>query len=289
MIRSVKHLRGFDLLATNGTIGSVQDVYFDDERWAVRYLVVDTGTWLPGRHVLISPLSVVSTEWGRQQLQLSISREQVENSPGIDTHKPVSRRQELDYLNYYGYPHYWGQIDLWGASARPMLPPPEDMARYRSMAEEERRRAEARGDSHLRSIREVTGYVIRATDGDLGHVDDFLIDDVSWAVRYLVLDTSNWWFGKHVLVSPGWITDISWEERTVTVKVSRQSLKDAPQYDRAEHVDRQWEAAYHAHLRQPGYWIEGDDARKVAEAQSYLRDDAEPAPADPLERRQRPR
>lgn len=287
MIRSVKQLRQFAIAATDGTIGSVDDVYFDSERWAVRYLVVDTGGWLSGRRVLISPISVTRTDWSEQHVELSISRAQVEGSPDIDTHKPVSRQHEVEYLNYYGYPHYWAHADLWGATGRPMLPPPSEVAAQQAAVRRERRHAAAKGDSHLRSAKEVTGYVIRATDGDIGHVDDVLIDDVTWAVRYLVVDTSNWWFGKHVLLAPAWATDVSWAHRTVDVRVTRQALKNAPPYDRAEHIDRQWEADYYGRLDQPGYWLDAGEARAIAEAQSYLQDHA--SPAVPLERRSRPR
>jgi uncharacterized protein YrrD len=271
MIRSVKHLKQFAIAATDGAIGSVDDVYFDSERWAIRYLVVDTGGWLSGRRVLISPISVTKTDWGEQHVELAVSRAQVEGSPDIDTHKPVSRQHEVDYLNYYGYPHYWAQMDLWGTTPRPMLPPPSELAAQQTAAERELRQAAAKGDTHLRSAKEVSGYVIRATDGDLGHVDDFLVDDVTWAVRYLVIDTSNWWFGKHVLVAPNWTTGISWADRTVDVRVTRQALRNAPVYDRAKHVDRQWEADYHGHLDQPGYWLDADEARAATKAQAQLR------------------
>jgi hypothetical protein len=288
MIRSVKEMKQFEVVAADGYIGSIEDFYFDDERWAIRYVVVDTGRLLSGRRVLISPVSVSGTEWGEKRLLLSISRERVNNSPGIDTHQPVSRRHERDYLDYYGYPYYWSHSGLWGVQPTPMLPTPEQIARQRARSTAAERKASDRGDTHLRSASEVSGYVIHALDGDLGHVTDVLFEDLSWATRYLVIDTSNWWFGKHVLVAPEWVTDISWSERSVSVNVMRQLLKSAPLYDRAEHVDRQWEAAYHHHLKQPGYWLTEDDARAIKEAQSYLRDDQDRHEAS-VERRSRPR
>lgn len=262
MVRSVRNLQKFEIAATDGQIGSVADVLFDDDRWTVRYLIVDTGSWLPGRRVLISPISVVQTEWDAQRLVLSISREQVEHSPHVDTHKPVSRQHEVDYLNYYGYPHYWVSPEMWAPAAIPEDPPP----------------GEAPADPHLRSAQEVFGYAIRATDGDLGHVDDLLVEDVSWAVRYLVVDTSNWWFGRHVLMAPEWIANISWPRRHVAVDLTRQSVKEAPPYDRAEHTDRQWESAYHERLGRPGYWLTSNQARRVKRAQEYLRDDGDSLP-----------
>jgi hypothetical protein len=288
MIRTVKHMQKLEIVATDGPIGSLDDIYFDDERWAIRYVVVDTGRWLPGRRGLISPLSVCRTEWNEQRILLSISRDQVRDSPDIDMHQPVSRRHERDYLDYYGYPYYWGHAGLWGAHAIPMLPTRQQIAAQRARAADAERKAADLGDTHLRSASEVSGYVIRALDGDLGHVADLLFDDVSWALRYLVADTSNWWFGKHVLVSPEWITDISWPEHAVSVNVTRQLLKTAPPYDRAEHLDRQWEAAYYQHLQQPGYWLTEDDARAITEAQSYPHDEPDRHEAS-VERRSRPR
>lgn len=288
MIRSMNHTNKFEIVATDGRIGAVDDFYFDDERWAIRYVVVDTGRWLPGRRVLISPLSIRHSDWSAQRLLLSISRERVKDSPGIDTHQPVSRRHERDYFDYYGYPYYWGHAGLWGAHALPMLPTPEQIASRRAGAAEAERTAADLGDTHLRSVSEVSGYVIRALDGDLGHVENVLFDDMSWAIRYFVVDTSNWWFGKHVLVAPELIGDISWPDRAVSVSVTRQLLKSAPQYDRAEHIDRQWEAAYYQHLQQSGYWLTAEDARVIKEAQSYLRDDTDRHDAS-VERRSRPR
>ncbi len=288
MIRSVKHLTKFTITATDGDVGSVVDFYFDDERWAIRYLVVDTGKWWPGRKVLISPISVMRAEWGNQRLLLSLPRDRVRNAPDIDTHKPVSRQHESAYFDYYGYPYYWGAPGLWGAYPTPMLPTAGEIAQAGRQVAAEGQRAAERGDAHLRSASEVTGYTIHATDGDLGHVEDLMFDDVSWAVRYLVIDTSNWWFGKHVLIAPDWISNINWSNRTVTVNVSRQVLKNAPAYDRAAHLDRQWEAAYYQHLQQPGYWLDAGDARAAKTAQEYLRESAE-SPEDPLERRALPR
>lgn len=288
MIRSVKEMMSFEVVATDGQIGSVDDFYFDDERWAVRYVVVDTGRLLSGRRVLISPVSVSRTEWGEKRLLLSISRERVNNSPGIDTHQPVSRRHERDYLDYCGYPYYWAHAGLWGVHPTPMLPTPDQIARQRARSAAAERSAADRGDTHLRSASEVSGYIIHALDGDLGHVTDVLCEDVSWAIRYLVVDTSNWWFGKHVLVAPEWVTDITWSERSVSVNVTRQLLQSAPLYDRAEHVDRQWEAHYYRHLQRPGYWLTADEARAITEAQSYLREEPNRHEVS-VERRSRPR
>lgn len=255
MLRNVKDLRGYAILATDGVIGEVDDLYFDDEDWAIRYLVVDTGTWLSGRKVLISPLALAIglPDWMGQQLPVSLTKAQVEGSPDIDTRKPVSRQHETAYFGYYGYPYYWEGAGLWGMGANPGGLTDQLMFEE---ALRTRRGAEPRSmeDCHLRSSRAVIGYHVHATDGDIGHVDDLLVDDHTWAIRYLVLNTSNWWIGHQVLVTPPWIEAVSWSDGTVSVDLTRQAVKDAPPYDPVAQFHRQLEQALHEHYGRPGYW-----------------------------------
>jgi hypothetical protein len=288
MIRSVNQTTRFAVAATAGDIGSVDAFYFDDEQWAIRYVVVDTGKWLPRRRVLISPISIARAEWGERRLVLSLTRDQVRNAPDIDSHKPVSRQHEAAYFNYYGYPYYWAGGGLWGGYATPMMPTAQELAQAERRAAEEQEMARRRGDAHLRSTEHVAGYSIAATDGHLGHVEDFLFEDTNWAIRYLVVDTKNWWFGKHVIVAPEWITEISWATRSVKVNVSRQTIKAAPEYDGRAQVERQWEETYYQHVRQPGYWTADDGERAIAKAQEALQRDEQPT-GHPLERGVRPR
>src|SRR5689334_4092581 len=116
MIRGADGLKGFTIGATDGEVGGVNDLYFDDERWVIRYLVVDTGNWLPGRKVLISPHAVRTTQWELRRVDVALTRQQVKGSPDIDTDKPVSRQHEAAFFSYYGYPAYWDGTSLWGAT-----------------------------------------------------------------------------------------------------------------------------------------------------------------------------
>ena len=250
MLRNIKNLRGYVIRAIDGTIGRVDDFYFDDEDWGIRYLVVDTGSWLSGRKVLISPVTVGHAGWMARRLPVALTRAQVEHSPDIDTRKPVSRQHESQYLGYYGYPNYWGGAGLWGMGAYPgsltaQGRVEQDLREHGSLA--------TPADFHLRSSNAVVGHHIRATDGDIGHLEDLLVDDDTWAIRYLVVNTSNWWGGRRVLVSPGWITDVSWPESSVSVDLTRQAVKDAPPYESAAKLDRQLERAIHEHSGRPGY------------------------------------
>jgi len=251
MIHNLSDLKGFGIKATNGEIGEVTDFYFDDDRWTIRYLVVDTGKWLPGRQVLISPISLGKADRANRRIQVDLTMEQIKNSPGIETDKPVSRQYEASYFDYYGYPYYWTGPYLWGPAAYPgPLVMPE-----RTQAEGEAiRREQESSDPHLHSAREVRGYYIEAADGDIGHVEDFIVDDEDWAIRYMVVDTRNWWPGKKVLVSPQWIERASWHDSRVYVNLARSDIQEAPEYDTNRPLSRDYESSLHRHYRRAPYW-----------------------------------
>lgn len=221
MTRSVNELHNFELVATDGGIGTVEDCYLDEDRWAIRYLAVDAGRWLPGHRWLISPISVSGIDWGKRQLLLWIGSDQILHSPAIETWPSVSRQREMDYFDYYGYPYYWDHAALWGPHALPMRPTSEQIALRRNRAVHPAGTTADRCETRLRRTSEVTGYAIRATDGEVGHVEDYLFDDVSWAVEYLVVNAGNWWRGEHVLVAPAWITSITSAEDSVAALISR--------------------------------------------------------------------
>ena len=266
MLRSMNDLEDYAIRATDGTIGHVKDFYFDDEAWVIRYLVVDTGTWLSSRKVLISPIAIGHPNWAEKVLPVSITKEQVKNSPDIDTEKPVSRQHEIRYLGYYGYPYYWGGAGLWGGGIYPNMMMPgyagfvSTPHAVQSEAEKAYARAEAArhqdDDPHLRSCKAVMSYHIQATDGDIGHVQGLLVDEETWAIRYIIVDTSNWWLGHQVLIAPQWIQDVSWPDATVSVNLTRQAVKDAPPYDSAAQLDRKQEMGIYKHYGRPGYWAD---------------------------------
>jgi hypothetical protein len=252
-LRSIEDMRGFAIRATDGEIGSVDDFLFDDERWAIRYLVANTGGWLTGRLVLVSPIAFQSIDWDARHFAVDLSRRQIEDGPSIFEDQPVSRQKEEEFSRYYGYPYYWGGPGLWGAGALPrMAYLSAASAAFADRATE--REAQPQGDPHLRSARAVAGYAIRAADGDLGHVEDFIADDQDWAIRYMVVDTRNWWPGKKVLVAPEWVAEVSWEQSAVMVDLPRETIKQAPEYDPARLLNREYEERLHRHLGRRGYW-----------------------------------
>jgi sporulation protein YlmC with PRC-barrel domain len=239
MMRAIAGLTGDAVVARDGRIGAVDDVYFDDEKWAVRYFVVDTGNWLPGRKVLISPASLAPQEGDADSLQADLTKQQVEGAPDAGEHPPVSRTLEEAHAKYYGYTYYWAGPYLWGAAPVPhaALPPlagataPQraEGRASRERHESELRAAEKRArESHLRSASEVTGYRIRASDGEIGRVEDFVVDDADWSIADMVVDTTAWLPGGRVLVPPSAISDIDWERGEVSVRLSREQLRRAP-------------------------------------------------------------
>ena len=227
MLRSIKTLYGDKLGASDGEIGLVKDFYFDDQSWVVRYLVADTGSWLSDRQVLISPHAVGQLYQPGKLLFVKLTRKQVEDSPPIQTHQPVSRQYEMRYYEYYGWPDYWQGDGLWGHSGFPMVVPP---ATPRPMSERAVNRG-AQDDSaaaHLRSTQAVNGYHVKATDGLTGHVCDFLIDEKNWALRKLVIKTGHRLSGKEVEISTGDVLRISYEESTVFVNLTMAEIDHSP-------------------------------------------------------------
>lgn len=244
----IQDLKGSEIVATDGEIGKLDDFYFDDSSWTIRYLVASTGNWFVGKDVLLSPFAVAKTDSSNQQIKVNLTRAQVDASPGIDTDKPVSRQHEASYYDYYGYPYYWSGPYLWGPLYYPQLSDTDV-----EIVEEERVEQKQTGDVHLRSAAKVTGYHIDASDGEIGHVEDFIIDDKTWEIRYMVVDTRNWLPGKKVLIAPRWIERVSWEDSKVYVNLSREAIESGPEY-RPDALNRAYEGKLYEHYKRPKYW-----------------------------------
>ena len=221
MIYSTKHLIGTNLEASDGKIGHIKDFYFDDENWVVRYLVANTGNWLVGKLVLLSPHSFNPLESDGETLRVNLTRNQIENSPSIDEHKPVSRQNESDYYSYYGWPAYWDGAGMWGLGAYPIQLPPMPSQEEVAKIEQYHHRVE----EHLRSVNEVTGYHIEAVDGTIGQVSGFQVDDQSWQIRNILIETGHWYAGKEIRMAPLKIERISYEESKVFVNVTRNDIE----------------------------------------------------------------
>jgi sporulation protein YlmC with PRC-barrel domain len=225
MLRSIKELYGDKIGASDGDIGQVKDFYFDDQNWTIRYLVADTGSWLPGRQVLLTPHALGRLDQAEKVLRVNLTRKQIEDSPSIESHKPVSRQYEEEYYRYYGWPSYWQGDGLWGVSGFPISelpanPLPSESAMARGLQPE-------RADAHLRSAQAVNGYHVRTGDGLIGHVCDFMMDAQSWAIGQLVVKTGHRLSGKEVLIPMKQVDRISYEESTVFVDLTREATEQA--------------------------------------------------------------
>lgn len=248
MLQTMQSIRGYRLLADDGRIGRVDDFYFDDDEWVVRYLVADTGRWLPGRLVLISPQSIGLPDWDSHQLPVSLSMAQIEDSPSIRNDRPVSRRLETELHGHFGWMPYWAADPP--ATFRLRADPSEALAAAPMAAAA----VTAAGDPHLRSMHEVTHYHIRATDDEIGHVEDFVLDCDDWTVRYMIVDTRNWLPGRKVLIPPAWIRSVDWGDASVEVDLTRDQVQGAPEFDPSAPVNRAYEARLYDYYGRPHYW-----------------------------------
>lgn len=224
MQQCLRNITGFAIRATDGDLGKVHDFYFDDITWSIRYLVVETKNWLSSRKVLISLVVLDKPDWESNTLKVDLSCLQVRNSPEIDTQLPVYRQHEAALHEYYQWKPYWesGYGGTLGITPYPLyentgMPGPSEQERQ--------------NDRHLRSTRNVTGYRIQAIDGEIGFVEDFIIDEEFWSLKYLIVDTGNWLSGRKVLLSPTWITSVHWEDKNIYIDRSRESVDNSPEFD----------------------------------------------------------
>jgi sporulation protein YlmC with PRC-barrel domain len=250
MLRKASAIDGYAIAASDGRIGTVNDILFDDASWLVRWLVVDTGKWLSGRKVLLPPSVLGQLDPSGRELAVSLTMQQVKDSPNVDTERPVSRQIETNIYGYYGWHPYWGAGRFmggygYGGGAMPVSPLPVSMLLAEDIAGAQR----GNDDPHLRSIEAVTGYHIHARDGEIGHVEDFLIEEADWSIQYLVVDTQNWWPGRKVLISPPSVREIDWTDNLVNLSVDRQRIKGSPAYNASTTIDRAYEKDFRSHYR----------------------------------------
>jgi uncharacterized protein YrrD len=277
MLQQGLAFKGFSIEASDGKIGIVSDFLFDDSTWKLRWLVVDTGTWFENCKLLLHPSAIDRADVSAKALLVKLTRDQVGKSPKIATDEPVSLQMEYRLYGYYGIDPMWGgyyygstATDQPGAASGPRTAVPND-----AVPEDAVNGPHAKGDPHLRSLADVTGYNIEATDGKIGHIDSFLIDDESWDVRYLVADTRNWWFGRHVLLSPASVQRIGWDEHTVSLNLTCYKIKSSPPWNATGLLDRAYEALLQAHYDWPaGYPPSSHAATGTAPIAAPIREDA---------------
>jgi uncharacterized protein YrrD len=244
MKQTIKNLLGFTLGATDGEIGKVTDFYFDDITWKIRYLVLETGNWLSNRKVLISPEALLTCDWANKAFPVNLTKEQIKDSPDIDTDQSVSEQHQMELSAHYAWTnHFGGSIwkDGMGTSGMMMPttsePEKDEVKKYIITPNEE-----LSGDSHLRSAYSVQGNTLQATDDTIGEVEDFILDTSNWTIQYLLVDTGNWFPGKKVTISPDLIKEINWENSEVIINASVEQVKNSPEYDASKELSATYEA-----------------------------------------------
>lgn len=248
MLRSVKSLFGYAIKAQDGDIGKTVDFYFDDEFWTIRYLIADTHVWLQGKKVLISfHLFEKHPVWDTKEFPVELTKQKVKDSPDIDEAQPVSREKERELLQYYSWPVYWqGTPPMTAPPVPPLFAPPNERAPNPSPKQETA--------THLRSVKEVSGYHLKAKDGEIGHVKDFIVDDDDWSIRYMVVDTGKWLPGRKVLIAPCWIVEFRWLESLVIIDLYLEEIRQSPPFDPDEPVNREYEERLYDYYGKPKYW-----------------------------------
>ena len=251
----ISALKGYAIEASDGRMGTVADFLFDDASWRVRWLVVDCGTWLTGRKVLIHPSAISRADLEQQQFLVSLTKAQVEMSPELAEDQPVSQQMENQLYTYYGWDPLWGGPYLSetpGAIASPYVAPPYFGLGLGAGETHGEGASLPRSDPHVRSVEEVTGYHIHAVDGEIGHVENFMLDDGDWSIAYFIVDTGNWWFGKRVLMSPLAVKSIDWFDHHVELDVSREKVKSSPPWDPLDAFTQHYAKRLHDHYSWPG-------------------------------------
>jgi sporulation protein YlmC with PRC-barrel domain len=254
MLLSAQELQGYAIHARDGDLGKVRTFYFDENEWCIHSMVVDTGSWFSGKHVLLLVDVLGQPDLQRQRLSVDLTQEEVRNSPEVPKNTAASGYEGTAMRTYAGGNVYWSTdpFVLHSVAARPASTP---IPAAPIAVDSAPRPADMQGSGGLlRSTRDIMSYYIQATDGQIGHVEDFVIDTAAWHIRYMVVDTRNWWPGKKVLVSPLWIDLIDWDAMQVTVNLSRDRIKNSPEYDASVPLDRAYETRLFDHYSRPTYW-----------------------------------
>lgn len=224
MQRGLNGLTGYTIKARNGELGKVAEFYFDDETWIIRYMVVETGNWLFNRKVLIPHKALGSVDWDEGIFHVNLTMKQVSDSPDIDSKMTISRAQEIELYSHYSYSNYWGE-PFYTESASAMVANSIPSAEAVQMPKKQKK------DSHLCSSEKIKGFQIQTHEGMAGLVADFIVDDVTWMLNFMVISRHNRSQDENMLISPKWIEEIDWIESKVSVNISKETIEQGPGFD----------------------------------------------------------
>lgn len=231
MLHSLHRLLGFSIGAIDGEIGHVKDFCFDDNTWTIRYLVVETGNWLFGRKVLISPVALLQPDWDKKSFPVNLTKEQVQSSPDISLNHPLSAEQTERLSSHYSWPYQeesgigFMTTGMVGGVVAPGIPLDErisDELHHHPSAES--------GERHLHAVKHTTRFDIHASDGVIGEASDFLIDE-NWRIQSIVAETGSWFSGKKLLLNVSNIQRVEWETSAIYYSDSLATLKSSQDFN----------------------------------------------------------
>lgn len=247
MLRSLRHIIGYGVHAADAHIGRINDIYFDDRSWTIRYIVVDIGRLIPDRLVLISPTKAELPDGTEDFIVVKLSSDEIRKSPGIETHLPVSVQEKVDLAKYYLWAPFWTPIGT-AVGGEPF---------DRILLDHSAERDIPPGDPRLRSTIEIIGYHIKATDGTIGHVSDIICEARTWEIRYIVVDTRKLFrAGMKVIIAPNWVEKVDWANSTIELSLTTEQVRESPQYDASEPINRDYEDRLYDYYGRPKYWEE---------------------------------
>lgn len=224
----LKSLLKYDINTSDSSVRSCHDFLFEDGSWVIRYLAMDTRKWLPGRQVLISPISIRKIDPLKKNIRLDLTKKQIKGAPSLESDPPVSRQYKFDYNRYYSWSGYWIGAKLWGLKAHPKAHPKA----LKNDTIIENSKKERSSVASLRSVKEVSGYQVNVRDDTFGQIQDFLINTESWYISYLVIDAGDSIPGAaSIIVAPNWVDEISWVENIVSIRMTREQIESSPQIE----------------------------------------------------------
>ncbi len=265
MFIQAKTLESFSMNATDGELGSIADLYFESNTFTLRYFVGDTRTWFFGGKVLLSPESVTSIEQEKERIDVNLTKDQIKDSPKPSSHEPVSRQYEAELRDHYGWRHYWG-APIGGASAGMgspgsypaapgmMIPYPIANPNVSRTEDEQDAMTQQTEQNSLQSINDLRGYKIHVKNGEVGKALDFMLNEHDWTINYIIVDVGGTFTREPVPLAAEWITDISWQDKTITVNVDKELIESAPDYEIHEPFTREDESRLYAHYGRDVYW-----------------------------------
>ena len=252
MLVLARSYQGYTLSASDRKVGKITDLYFDEEKWGVRYLVVHVGWPIFGRDALVSPLAVRAVDADFKRVLVNLDIETIENAPPLSPYQPISRQYEAYYHDYYDWPYYWFGDALWGLASTPEQLQLIEQSIDQSLVHNDE------VHTHLRSIHEIIGYSVMDAQQAIGTIEDVIIESDSWLIRYLVLRSPSWLPSKRHLISRDWVTGIDWSNQEATIELDHSMVEASPEYNPGMLVSRSYENRLYSHYGMETYWKSGE-------------------------------